>query len=181
MQKLVKYFLKNKAITWFLLVLVLAGRLFSYVEMGELEDVLSTIKQALVPTPYPDAPSSEVQPQVTDVLEEVIQSLGKLHYLKTKNRAELSKIMVYVKKEIQIGETQQLWSKLRQKTNNIRGKLPSGAGASIANDGFDDVLGVSYGLTGESYTYRELEDQAKLIKDDLPGAKDVAKIETHDM
>ena len=67
--------------------------------MGKLEDAPFTIKQALVMTPYPGASPSEVQSQVTDVLEESIQSLGELYYLKTENRAGLSKITVYVKKE----------------------------------------------------------------------------------
>ena len=48
-----------------------------------------SIKQALVLTPYPGASPSEVQSQVTDVLEEAIQSLGELYYLKTENRAGL--------------------------------------------------------------------------------------------
>ena len=74
---------------------------------------------------------------------------------------------------------QQLWDKLRRKVNDVQGKLPSGAGTSIVNDDFGDVLGVFYGLTGESYTYRELEDQAKLIKDDLLKVKDVAKVEIY--
>ena len=100
MQKFIKYFLKNKAVTWLLLVLILAGGLFSYAKMGKLEDAPFTIKQALVLTPYPGASPSEVQFQVTDVLEEAIQSLGELYYLKTENRAGLSKITVYVKKEI---------------------------------------------------------------------------------
>ena len=50
-----------------------------------------TIKQALVTTAYPGASPHEVQIQVTDVLEEAIQSLGELYYLKTDNRAGLSK------------------------------------------------------------------------------------------
>lgn len=94
--KLVKYFLQKKAVTILLLVLILAGGLFSYIKMGKLEDAPFTIKQALVLTPYPGA-SSEVQSQVTDVLEESIQSLGELYYLKTENRTGLSKITVYVK------------------------------------------------------------------------------------
>ena len=53
MNGFVKYFLKNRAVTWLLLVLVLAGGLFSYVHMGKLEDAPFTIKQALVLTPYP--------------------------------------------------------------------------------------------------------------------------------
>ena len=98
--KLVKYFLQKKSVTILLLILVLGGGLFSYVKMGKLEDAPFTIKQALVMTPYPGASPSEVQSQVTDVLEESIQSLGELYYLKTENRAGLSKITVYVKKEI---------------------------------------------------------------------------------
>lgn len=153
MQKFIKYFLKNKAVTWLLLVLILAGGLFSYAKMGKLEDAPFTIKQALVLTPYPGASPSEVQSQVTDVLEEAIQSLGELYYLKTENRAGLSKITVYVKKEIRADEMQQLWDKLRRKVNDVQGKLPSGAGTSIVNDDFGDVLGVFYGLTGEQILY----------------------------
>lgn len=66
--------------------------------MGKLEDAPFTIKQALVLTSYPGASPAEVQSQVTDILEEAIQSLGELYYLKTENRAGLSKITVYVKK-----------------------------------------------------------------------------------
>ena len=49
--KLVKFFLQKKAVTVLLLVLVLAGGLFSYWKMGKLEDAPFTIKQALVLTP----------------------------------------------------------------------------------------------------------------------------------
>ena len=177
--KLVKYFLQKKSVTVLLLILVLGGGLFSYIKMGKLEDAPFTIKQALVMTPYPGASPSEVQSQVTDVLEESIQSLGELYYLKTENRAGLSKITVYVKKEIRADEMQQLWDKLRRKVNDVQSKLPAGAGPSVVNDDFGDVLGVFYGLTGEGYSYRELENQAKLIKNVLLRVKDVAKVEIY--
>lgn len=177
--KIIKYFLKNKPVTILLLALILFGGLFSYIKMGKLEDAPFTIKQALVLTPYPGASPSEVQTQVTDVLEEAIQSLGELYYLKTENRAGLSKITVYVKKEIRAEEMQQLWDKLRRKVGDVQSQLPPGVGTSIVNDDFGDVLGVFYGLTGEGYTYRELEDQAKLIKNDLLKVTDVAKVEIY--
>ena len=177
--KFVKYFLQKRSVTILLLILILGGGLLAYVKMGKLEDAPFTIKQALVMTPYPGASPSEVQSQVTDVLEESIQSLGELYYLKTENRAGLSKITVYVKKEIRAEEMQQLWDKLRRKVNNVQSKLPAGAGPSVVNDDFGDVLGVFYGLTGEGYSYRELEDQAKLIKNELLKVKDVAKVEIY--
>ena len=177
--KLVKYFLSKKPVTILLLVLVLAGGLLAYVKMGKLEDAPFTIKQALVLTPYPGASPSEVQSQVTDVLEESIQALGELYYLKTENRAGLSKITVYVKKEIRADEMQQLWDKLRRKVSDVQSKLPEGAGPSVVNDDFGDVLGVFYGLTGSGHSYRELEDEAKLIKNEILKVKDVAKVEIY--
>ena len=177
--KLVKYFLSKKPVTILLLVLVLAGGLLAYVKMGKLEDAPFTIKQALVLTPYPGASPSEVQSQVTDVLEESIQALGELYYLKTENRAGLSKITVYVKKETRADEMQQLLDKLRRKVSDVQSKLPEGAGPSVVNDDFGDVLGVFYGLTGSGHSYRELEDEAKLIKNEILKVKDVAKVEIY--
>ena len=177
--KLVKYFLSKKPVTILLLVLVLAGGLLAYVKMGKLEAAPFTIKQALVLTPYPGASPSEVQSQVTDVLEESIQALGELYYLKTENRAGLSKITVYVKKETRADEMQQLWDKLRRKVSDVQSKLPEGAGPSVVNDDFGDVLGVFYGLTGSGHSYRELEDEAKLIKNEILKVKDVAKVEIY--
>ena len=130
-------------------------------------------------TPYPGASPSEVQSQVTDVLEESIQALGELYYLKTENRAGLSKITVYVKKETRADEMQQLWDKLRRTVSDVQSKLPEGAGPSVVNDDFGDVLGVFYGLTGSGHSYRELEDEAKLIKNEILKVKDVAKVEIY--
>lgn len=177
--KIVKYFLQNKPLTILLLLMVLVGGMFSYFKMGKLEDAPFTIKQALVLTPYPGASPKEVQSQVTDILEEAIQSLGELYYMKTENRAGLSKITVYVKKEIRADAMQQLWDKLRRKVSDVQGKLPVGAGVSVVNDDFGDVLGVFYGLTGDGRSYRELEQQAKDIKNDFLKIKDVAKVEIY--
>lgn len=125
MKQIAKFFLQNKALSWLLLTLILLGGIYSYINMGKLEDAPFTIKQALVTTTYPGASALEVQQQVTDVLEESIQSLGELYYLKSDNRAGLSKITVYVKKEIRAKDMQQLWDKLRRKVNDVQSKLPA--------------------------------------------------------
>ena len=72
---------------------------------------------------------------------------------------------------------QQLWDKLRRKVNDAQSKLPAGAATSVVNDDFGDVLGVFYGLHGEEHSYRELENQAKNIKNELLKIKNVVKVE----
>ena len=179
MKTLAKFFLKNRALSWLLLTLILLGGVVAYVGMGKLEDAPFTIKQAVVTTTYPGASPLEVQQQVTDVLEEAIQSLGELYYLKTENRAGLSKITVYVKKEIRADAMQQLWDKLRRKVGDAQGRLPAGAGTSVVNDDFGDVLGVFYGLSSAVHTYRELEEQAERLKNELLAVPDVARVELY--
>ena len=179
MKTLAKFFLKNRALSWLLLALILLGGVVAYVGMGKLEDAPFTIKQAVVTTTYPGASPFEVQQQVTDVLEEAIQSLGELYYLKTENRAGLSKITVYVRKEIRADAMQQLWDKLRRKVGDAQGKLPAGAGTSVVNDDFGDVLGVFYGLSSAVHTYRELEEQAERLKNELLAVPDVARVELY--
>lgn len=179
MKTLAKFFLKNRVLSWLLLALILLGGVVAYEGMGKLEDAPFTIKQAVVTTTYPGASPMEVQQQVTDVLEEAIQSLGELYYLKTENRAGLSKITVYVKKEIRADAMQQLWDKLRRKVGDAQGKLPAGAGTSVVNDDFGDVLGVFYGLSSAVHTYRELEEQAERLKNELLAVPDVARVELY--
>lgn len=179
MKTLAKFFLKNRALSWLLLALILLGGVVAYEGMGKLEDAPFTIKQAVVTTAYPGASPLEVQQQVTDVLEEAIQSLGELYYLKTENRAGLSKITVYVKKEIRADAMQQLWDKLRRKVGDAQGRLPAGAGTSVVNDDFGDVLGVFYGLSSAVHTYRELEEQAERLKNELLAVPDVARVELY--
>jgi len=177
--KIVKYFLKNRAFTHLLLILVVAGGLFSYSKMGKLEDAPFTIKQAVVITQYPGASPMEVQTQVSDILEESIQSIGEVDYVKSENRTGLSKVNVYIKTEIRAHQMQQLWDNLRRKVKDVQGKLPQGASVSIVNDDFGDVLGVFYGLHGNGVSYRDLEAQATLIKNDLLRVKDVAKVQLY--
>lgn len=179
MKTLAKFFLKNRALSWLLLALILLGGVVAYEGMGKLEEAPFTIKQAVVTTTYPGASPLEVQQQVTDVLEEAIQSLGELYYLKTENRAGLSKITVYVKKEIRADAMQQLWDKLRRKVGDAQGRLPAGAGTSVVNDDFGDVLGVFYGLSSAVHTYRELEEQAERLKNELLAVPDVARVELY--
>ena len=55
MQKFIKYFLKNKAVTWLLLVLILAGGLFSYAKMGK------DVYKRQIPAFAQDIPTSKTE------------------------------------------------------------------------------------------------------------------------
>lgn len=51
-----------------------------------------------------------------------------------------------------------------------------GAPASIVNDDFGDVYGVYYLLTGEGFSYKEIEKYAKRLRTDILSVEGVAKV-----
>ena len=168
--------LKNRTAAAVLALVVAASGAYAYVHLVRLEFPDFVIKIAVVSTPYPGASAEQVEQEVTDVLEEAIQSLGELKEIKSTSQDGLSIIHAEIEEKYFGVELEQVWDKLRRKVNGIQGQLPPRAGPSMVNDDFGDVYGLFFALTGEEYSYKELKDYADELKKQLLMCDDVAKI-----
>ncbi|TWU40231.1 Toluene efflux pump membrane transporter TtgB [Novipirellula aureliae] len=172
-----KIALKNRTTTLVLTLLVIGMGINSYLHLGRLEFPDFVIKTSVIVTPYPGASSEQVEQEVTDVLEEAVQSLGELDEIHSTSQDGLSIIHADMKEKYQgEKELQQIWDKLRRKVNDAQAELPSGAGPSIVNDDFGDVYGLFYAITGEGYSYEDLKEYGESLKKQLLRCDDVAKI-----
>ena len=70
-----KFSLKNKLLIYVLTILSIAYGLVVYDKIGKLQDPEFTIKDALIITNYPGASAIEVEKEVSDRLEETLQTL----------------------------------------------------------------------------------------------------------
>ncbi len=157
-------------------ILLIAAGLLSYQKLGRLENPDFTIKTALVVTTYPGASPAEVEEEVTDPIEEAVQSMSQLKEVYSTSMESVSIVYVDVKDTYNSTELPQIWDELRRKISDMQGELPPGAGPSVVNDDFGDVYGVFFALTGEDYTYAELKAYAENLKTELLHCEDVAKI-----
>ncbi len=73
--------IEKKTVSYFVVFLLLAGGVFSYFQLGQLEDPDFTIKTAVVVTQYPGASPEEVELEVTDRIEKAIQEMPQLDYM----------------------------------------------------------------------------------------------------
>ncbi|WP_162826545.1 efflux RND transporter permease subunit, partial [Escherichia coli] len=64
-------------------------------------------------------------------------------------------------------ETQQLWYTVRKKVGDIAPTLPQGVRGPYFNDDFGDVYGSIYALSADGFTYRQLNDYADAIRQQL--------------
>ena len=171
--------IRKRTITLVLTALLAVGGVISYEQLPRLEDPEYTIKTALVMTPYPGATASEVEEEVTDVIEKAAQQLGQLKRVTSKSERGLSTVTVDIKDKFDRAALPQVWDELRRKVNDARKQLPPGAGPSLVNDDFGDVYGIFVAVTGDGYSYAELKEYAKLVQRELLLVQDVKKIELY--
>ena len=173
---LAKFAIEKSVITWMLTLVLLVAGWISFQNLARLEDPEFTIKNAVISTPYPGASAVEVEQEVTDVIERAVQELGQLLRVESTSSRGVSSVKVTIKDQYDRNGLPQVWDELRRKVNDYQSRLPPGAGPSTVNDDFGDVYGIYLVLTGQGYSYAELNETAKLLRRDLLQADDVKRI-----
>lgn len=175
--KITEYCLENRVTTLFLTLVAIVGGLYSYENMGRLEDPEFTLKDALIITPYAGASAAEVEQEVTDEIEIAAQKLGQLDEVKSQSERGLSTVTVTIKDSYDKHTLPQVWDELRRKISDAQQNLPPGAGPSIVVDDFGDVYGVFFAIYGDEYSFDELWELAKFLRRELLLVADVAKVD----
>lgn len=165
---------KTKIIILALLIIIIGG-ISAYHKMPRAEDPGYIVRAAVVTTVFPGANPERVELLVTDKIEEAIQEMPEIDFIKSKSKTGLSVIYVNILEKYK--NIRPIWDKLRRKVEKAQSQLPENARPSVVNDEYGDVFGSIVTLTGEGYSYRELKDIAKEVRDEFLRIKDVAKVD----
>ena len=170
--------IRNRLIGALVIAGVLVGGWHAYLNMARLEDPEFIIRTAVVVTPYPGATALEVANEVTETLETAIQELQEVDEIVSTSSIGLSSINVDIKYAFSRSraDLDAVWGKLRNRIRDARKELPPGALEPVVNDGFGDVYGLHYLITGEGFSARELHQYAKSLRTDLLAVADVGKV-----
>lgn len=159
-----EYALKNRALVYFFVCVLVIGGIYSFFTMSKLEDPAITVKQAMIITAFPGASAYQVELEVTDVLEKSIRTMGDLDHIESRSMDDVSEILVEIGSTVPLNELQQNWDILRRKVANVQAQLPAGAQASIVMDDFGDVYGMFYAMTSDGFGYQKMSDYAELVR-----------------
>ena len=177
---LTEWALTHKQLVYYFIAVIFLTGIFSYKNLGRMEDPDFTIRQMVVAVNWPGASARQVQEQVTDKLERKLQDLSGLDYVKSYSRPGQSIIFVALKDDaVTESEVRPKWLEVRNMLNDIKPTLPVGVYGPYFNDRFDDVFGCIYALTGDGYSYEDLRTQAENIRRTLLTVPSVKKIELY--
>lgn len=179
MKHLADSILHRKALFYFLFVAMAAAGILAYQRIGKLEDPELVVMQSQIVTVYPGASAHEVEMQVTNVIEEQLNTLANVESIRSKSMPNLSVVSVSLELSVPQDEIEQRWDYLRRRMTEVQPKLPEGAFAPMIFDDFGDVYGMFYAMTAEGFSYDEMSRMAHYIQRELLAVDGVARVEIY--
>lgn len=168
--------LRHKSIIYYFIAVLLTFGIFSFTNMGRMEDPDFTMRTMVVGVSWPGASPQQMSDQVTDKLEEKLRDLPGVDYTKSFTDGSKSVIYINLKEDLPSNKIRPAWEEARNMINDEWKSLPSGVQGPSINDRFDDVYGTIYALSGDEFSYEEKRQQAENLKRQLLSVPNVKKI-----
>ncbi|WP_186175815.1 efflux RND transporter permease subunit [Vibrio jasicida] len=179
MINLAEFAIRQRTFVLFFIALSVVAGLYSYFDLGKLEDPSFTVKTAVVVTLYPGASAEEVEQQVTDTIETKLQEMAELNRLRSLSRPGMSMVFVDLKESLNSKALPQQWDLLRRKVDDVKLQLPSTAQISIVQDEFSEVYGMLFSIHSQDAAPEELRRYAEELQRQIKAVKGIKKIELH--
>lgn len=179
MINLAEFAIRQRTFVLFFIALSVVAGLYSYFDLGKLEDPSFTVKTAVVVTLYPGASAQEVEQQVTDTIETKLQEMAELNRLRSLSRPGMSMVFVDLKESLNSKALPQQWDLLRRKVDDVKLQLPSTAQISIVQDEFSEVYGMLFSIHSQDAAPEELRRYAEELQRQIKAVKGIKKIELH--
>jgi multidrug efflux pump len=167
----------HRPLVLFMIVLLGAAGIYSYLNLGRAEDPSFTIKTMVVQVAWPGATTTEMQAQVADKIEKKLQELPDLDRIETYSQPGVSFIRVILSDKTPPAKVKELWYQVRKKVGDIRHELPPGITGPGFNDEYGDVYSALYMLSADGMSLADLKTRAEDIRQRLLRVPDVNKVD----
>ena len=167
---------KNR-ITLVLVTLLLASGILAYLALPKEKDPGFIVRTVVITTRLPGASPERMELLVTDKIEKKIQEMPEVDFVTSESRTGISIVNANFFESYKV--MRPIFDDLRRKVDDVVGDLPEGVVGPEVNDEFGDVFGSVYTLTGEGFSYAELDTIAQEIRDRLLKIPEIAKVSIH--
>lgn len=156
-------------------LLVLLG-VYALTVMPRNEFPEFTIRQGLIVGVYPGATAEQVEEQLATNVESFLYGFKEVNRSKTYSISKEGMLIVFVEVNNNVKDPDAFWDKIKFGLNQLKSQLPPQVLALVANNDFGDTSALLLTVQSDSKTYRELEDELKVIETELRKIEAVSKV-----
>lgn len=163
----------RKVTLFFAFVLAIMG-LVSYHIVPKQENPDVSAPVAMINTIYPGASAKDVSELVTKKIEDNITDIEGFDKMESTSKKSISNILVTLDID---ADTYKAWDDLKDRIDEIKQELPDGCFEPQINTEIMETAGIIISLSGDKYTYEQLEAYADDFKKELRRIDGVSRFE----
>jgi multidrug efflux pump subunit AcrB len=174
MRRWIEIAIQNRKITLFLLSLLIAAGAYSFYISPRQEYPEINAPVAMISVIYPGASPAEVEERVTSKIVSELEEIEGYDYAYTYSYNSASVTFLRL---VYGTEVESAWNDLEDRMDVLQSELPPECQTIQTNTDLVETAGLMVTLSGENYTYNELNDLALQLKDELKGIQGVKRFE----
>ena len=167
---------RERAITLFLIIAIVAAGTFAFFRLGRAEDPSYVVKVMTIAAAWPGATAEEMQQQVGDRLEKRLQELPSYDRVESAARPGMITMKLYLRDDTLPADVPEQFYQVRKKLGDEALNLPRGVSGPFINDEFSDIYFSLFSLTGRQLPHRLLVLQAEDMRQRLLRVPGVQKV-----
>jgi multidrug efflux pump subunit AcrB len=176
---LTEWALGHRAFVVFLILVMGVGGMFSFTQLGQLEDPNFSVPSMTAMVYWPGASAQQMQDEVLNRMEKKFEQLDHYEKVVTFARQGFGGMTLSVWGGTSKEDQREAWYQARKKFSDIELELPEGVIGPIFNDEYGDVAGLLYAVEGDGIGHAELSDYAEVIKRRLLKVPMVKKVDIY--
>ncbi|MCP1337820.1 efflux RND transporter permease subunit [Futiania mangrovi] len=158
------------------LLVALYGTL-AYFEHPSQEDPEITIRMAVVTAQFPGLPARRIEQLLVKPIEEAARTIPEVETISS--AAQTGAATVKVEVGPAVTDVRAVWSKLRDRMDDLAPRLPQGTVGPQVNDDYGRVAVTTLALHGADYTLAEIHAVARKVRDRLAATPLVARVDIY--
>jgi multidrug efflux pump subunit AcrB len=155
---------------------VLAGAVI-FLTQPRQEDPEITLRSAQVVTQAPGLAPERIEQLITRPIEDAIKEIPEIDEIQSISATGLSIVTPEV--DPRFDDMAPIWSKLRNKIDDLAPRLPRDVESPVVNDDYGRVAVVTLALTGVEFSLAELYDIARDLRDEIGTLPLVARVDLY--
>jgi len=175
MRSLTEAALNNNRLVILLIITIIAGGIYVYLDYPKKEDPTITIREAVVTASFPGMSTERVEDLITRPIEETIRQIPEVKDIKSDSKIGSSIVRVIVKDEYK--NLAGIWQTLRNKMADLKGKLPDGTQGPNVDDERGLTAVATIALWADGFSLAEMRAVARTTRDRLYTVDGIKKVE----
>lgn len=174
MRRLIRFAILNRKITLFMLIVLMGAGSYSFYLSPRQAYPEINPPVAMVTVIYPGASPADVEERVTSKIVDELEEIEGYEYTYTYSYNSASVVFLRLVYGTEVDTT---WNDVKDRLVILQAELPKECQTIQFNTDLIETAGLMVAISGENYSYKELNDVADTLKDTLKNVNGIKRFE----